>query len=98
MVVLPEDDLDLGPVEFPATTNYHWPNFDKNFTDGSAFELAQGPFQFGLAVKLDNSKKQARIFSIYLEREKLEAPSDFYRVLNVHMFRTEKSAGNFKTV
>ena len=58
IVVLPEDDLNLGPVDFPTTTDYHWPNFDVNNTHGTSYEIAQGPFQFGLAVRLDQTKKQ----------------------------------------
>ena len=48
-------------MEFPITTNYHWPKFDDDATDGKekdGYETVQGPFQFGLAVKLDNAKSQ----------------------------------------
>ena len=60
-VILPTDNPLLGLVEFPLTTNYHWPNFDAVATDDSkndGFERVQGPFQFGSAVHLDNSKRQ----------------------------------------
>jgi len=57
-VVLPTDDLDLGPVEFVATTHYHWSNFDGNATQKGKHEIVQGPFQFGLADKLDKTNKE----------------------------------------
>ena len=50
-------------MEFPITTNYHWPKFDDDATDGKekdGYETVQGPFQFGLAVKLDNAKSQVQ--------------------------------------
>ena len=61
VVVLPTDNPNLGPVEFPITTDYHWAKFDDDATDGKekdGYETVQGPFQFGLAVKLDNAKSQ----------------------------------------
>ena len=66
--VLPENDVKLENVEFRDTTTYHWANFDVNATDGkeTGFEVVQGPFSFGLATKLDKSKKQVSIF----DREK----------------------------
>ena len=63
-VILPTDNPLLGPVEYPLNTIYHWPNFDVVATDGKndGFERVQGPFQFGSAVYLDNSKQQVRIW------------------------------------
>jgi hypothetical protein len=69
-VILPVDDLDLGPVDFPSTTDYHWAKFDANSTNGNVaamsttgstsggYEVVQGPFQFGLATKLVKTKDQ----------------------------------------
>ena len=47
-------------MEYPVTTNYHWPKFNEKATTGKneGFEEVQGPFQFGLAVKVDKSKRQ----------------------------------------
>ena len=47
-------------MEYPVTTNYHWPKFNEKATTGKneGFEEVQGPFQFGLAVKVDKSKQQ----------------------------------------
>ena len=61
-VVLPTDDLDLGPVEFPVTTDYHWSKFDVNATTNGAHEVVQGPFQFGLADKLDKNQEEVTIY------------------------------------
>ena len=43
-------------VDFPKTTDYHWPHMDKNTTremesDGEISEV-EGPFGFGAAVKI----------------------------------------------
>ena len=61
---MPENDVKLENVEFKDTTTYHWANFDVNATNGTetGFEVVQGPFSFGLATKLDKTKKQVCIF------------------------------------
>ena len=50
-------------VEYPLTTDYHWPQFDLNNTDAGAEGSAQtvlGPFQFKNAVELDKSKEKVK--------------------------------------
>ena len=54
-------------MEFPITTDYHWSKFDDDATDGNdkdGYEIVQGPFQFGLAVKLDNAKSQVHTCTV----------------------------------
>jgi hypothetical protein len=48
-------------VEFAATTHYHWSNFDGNATQKGEHEIVQGPFQFGLADKLDKTNKEVSV-------------------------------------
>ena len=63
--MLPTNDLDLGPIDFPSTTTYHWPNFDLNATEGKdGVEIVHGPFQFALGVFLDNEKQQVKLTSL----------------------------------
>ena len=50
-----------GPVDFPTTTDYHWSKFDVNASQKNGkHEVVQGPFQFGLADKLDKNDKEVR--------------------------------------
>ena len=48
-------------MEFEATTHYHWSNFDSNATQKGKHEIVQGPFQFGLANKLDKTNKEVSV-------------------------------------
>ena len=48
-------------MEFVATTHYHWSNFDGNATQKGKHEIVQGPFQFGLADKLDKTNKEVSV-------------------------------------
>ena len=48
-------------MEFAATTHYHWSNFDGNATQKGKHEIVQGPFQFGLADKLDKTNKEVSV-------------------------------------
>ena len=54
---------------YPVTTHYHWPKFNEKATTGKneGFEEVQGPFQFGLAVKVDKSKEQV-FFILHSQR------------------------------
>lgn len=54
IVTLPTNNPALGPVEYPHTTRYHWPNFDLNATDPNSedFEVVSGPNLFREAVEL----------------------------------------------
>ena len=48
-------------MEFAATTHYHWSNFDGNATQKGKHEIVQGPFQFGLADKLDKTNEEVSV-------------------------------------
>ena len=52
-------------MEFAATTHYHWSNFDGNATQKGEHEIVQGPFQFGLANKLDKTNKEVSVKIIH---------------------------------
>ena len=56
-----------GPVDFPATTDYHWSKFDVNASQKNGkHEVVQGPFQFGLADKLDKNDKEVIVCKLLL--------------------------------
>ena len=52
-------------MEFAATTHYHWSNFDGNATQKGKHEIVQGPFQFGLADKLDKTNEEVSVKLIH---------------------------------
>ena len=54
-------------MEFAATTHYHWSNFDGNATQKGKHEIVQGPFQFGLADKLDKTNKEVSVKLKYIQ-------------------------------
>ena len=56
-----------GPVDFPTTTDYHWSKFDVNASQKNGkHEVVQGPFQFGLADKLDKNDKEVIVCKLLL--------------------------------
>lgn len=58
VVVIPAPPLELGSVEYPSTTNYHWPNFDKNATGAEPgdFEEVMGPNLFLKGTEIKEGK------------------------------------------
>ena len=75
MVTLPTNPKNLGPVDFPSTTFYHWPQFSKNLTEqrskaltANNFTNVKGPVLFRDADSFQTSRQQVNLRKIIYVR------------------------------